>query len=383
MLTQTENRKTLEAQALLNEDIKKMDNDGFHVAGTDKTITVDIHTMFDHKAADAYLVCTGAYCDLCALSKEECTEKVKNREAFTINRNVDTMTKIFDDLVTDDGETIERRTGDYGIRQGQIHKPIPVHDVKSAQVLHGLLRSFDHFMKGLVHVKAGVFNWSERKGSYKLFVDRSKDALRTTLANSLNIKWDQPDPAGKGGTTTTGNTARLLLHKCCESAINELPEEWQEKINKWGQNLSVILRIVSSKSKVNVPVYKDFCCDLYVFLVDSFPWISITGSVHKVIGHSWELIELNGGYGMGSLDELGMEGCHKVLRGIRTRLSRKISQQANLLDTIRRMWYASDPMVNEERMKGWPYCKSCKVCGHSTRYCIKKTSSTTICCLSL
>ena len=70
--------------------------------------------------------------------------------------------------------------------------------------------------------------------------------------------------------------------------------------------------------------------------VDSktFPWISITGSVHKVLGHSWELIELNNGYGIGSLDEAGMEGCHKVLRAICTRLSRKISQQANLIDTI-------------------------------------------------
>ena len=141
----------------------------------------------------------------------------------------------------------------------------------------------------------------------------------------------------------------------------------------------MILRVVSSKSKVNVPVYKDFCNDLYVFIVDSFPWVSITGSVHKVIGHSWELIELNGGKGIGALDEAGMEGCHKVLRAIRTRLSRKISQQANLVDTIRRMWYASDPMVNQERSKGWPYCKTCAVRGHSTRYCTtKKINESTV-----
>jgi hypothetical protein len=109
--------------------------------------------------------------------------------------------------------------------------------------------------------------------------------------------------------------------------------------------------------------------DLYFFIVDNFPWVSITGSLHKVLAHSWELIELNGGKGIGSLDESGMEGCHKVLRAIRTRLSRKVSQQANLEDTLRRMWYTSDPMVNEERKKGWPFCKRCKVRGHSTRYC--------------
>ena len=132
------------------------------------------------------------------------------------------------------------------------------------------------------------------------------------------------------------------------------------------------MRVVSSKCHVNIPVFKEFCVDLYVFIVNTFPWVSITGSVHKVVGHSWELIELNGGRGIGALDEAGMEGCHKVLRGIRTRLSRKISQQANLIDTIRRMRYTSDPLVNLERKKGWPYCKLCKVCGHSTRYCPTK-----------
>ena len=177
------------------------------------------------------------------------------------------MKRIFDELEVD-GEIL-RKKGDYDIRQGQIHKPIPAHEVKSTQVLHGLLRSFDHFMKALVHVKAGVLNWSEVPGSYnKLFVDQSKEALRKEIENALSVKWDQPDPAGKGGTTTTGNTARILLHKQRETAINELPKEWQEKFNKWGQHLSVILRIVSSKSKVNVPVYKDFCNDLYVFIVD-------------------------------------------------------------------------------------------------------------------
>ena len=196
-----------------------MTDDGFPVNGTDKTVKVDIRTIFDRKAAKTYLGCTGAYCDLCTYPKDECVEKVKNREGFTINRDVQSMSRIFDELVQEDGK-IAREKGDYNIRQGQIHKPIPIHDVTSPQVLHGLLRSFDHFMKALVHVKAGVFNWSELKGSYnKLFVDRSKDALRASIENSVHVKWDQPDPSGKGGTTTTGNTARILLHTHRESAI--------------------------------------------------------------------------------------------------------------------------------------------------------------------
>lgn len=282
------------------------------------------------------------------------------------------MHRIFDELVDEDGD-ITKYLNDYSTRQGQIHKPIPTHEIRSTQVLHGLLRSFDHYMKTVVHVKAGVLNWSEIPGSYnKLFIDNSKNDLRSSLKESLHVKWDQPDPAGKGGTTTTGNTARLLLHSQREAVINELDEIWREKFSKWGQHLSVILRVISSKCQVNVLKFKEFCLDLYFFIVENFPWVSITGTVHKVLGHSWELIELNGGRGIGSLDESGMEGCHKVLRAIRTRLSRKISQQANLEDTLRRMWYTTDPMVNEERKKGWPYCKRCEIRGHSTRYCSKR-----------
>ena len=70
-----------------------------------------------------------------------------------------------------------------------------------------------------------------------------------------------------------------------------------------------------------------------------------------------------------------MEGCHKILRNIRTRLSRKISQQANMVDIIRRLWLNTDPQINLERRKGWPYCKKCKLRGNSTRYCKQEKST--------
>ena len=50
-----EMRKTLEVQAILNEDMKNMFDRGFPVNGTDKTMKVDMHTMFDRKAGETYL----------------------------------------------------------------------------------------------------------------------------------------------------------------------------------------------------------------------------------------------------------------------------------------------------------------------------------------
>ena len=126
------------------------------------------------------------------------------------------------------------------------------------------------------------------------------------------IKWDFPDSTGKGGTTTTGTIARELLYKKChrEIIISEVPERFQSTLRHYGQSLSVIIRILSSKSQVNVDDFKLFCSDLYLFLLDSFPrvsqghlpgpWISITPALHKVLAHSWELIELNDGFGLGA-----------------------------------------------------------------------------------
>ena len=90
---------------------------------------------------------------------------------------------------------------------------------------------------------------------------------------------------------------------------------------------------------------------------------------HQVL-HSCELIELNAGNGLGSLDESGLEGCNNILRKVRTNLTRKTSQMNNLTDTLKRMWYSSDPGINEDREKIKPQCKNCNnKKGHSTRYC--------------
>ena len=98
-------------------------------------------------------------------------------------------------------------------------------------------------------------------------------------------------------------------------------------------------------------------------------WVSITPSVHKLLAHSWELIDSNNGYGLGSLDESGLEGCNKLVRNIRTCIARKTSQKDNVVDTIKRMWLASDPLVQIERKKARNVCKVCSWEGHTARSC--------------
>ena len=129
-----------------------------------------------------------------------------------------------------------------------------------------------------------------------------------------------------------------------EVVIRDFPEQYREILRKYGQYLLVILRVLSSKKHVNMEKYRLFCTELHRYLISSFPrqvhhnrpgpWISITPSLHKVLCHSRELIEMNDECGLGSLDESGLEGNNKVLRAICTQLSRKTSQITNLRDTL-------------------------------------------------
>ena len=189
------------------------------------------------------------------------------------------------------------------------------------------------------------------------------------------MKWDFPDETCKGGTTRIRNNCKKLIHLEREMIISELPDDYKDTFRYFGQHLSVILRVMSSKEKVDVEKFLKFCTDLYVNLHQNFTcetekdqsvaemdqqltennqqvsWIRITPTVHKVLAHSWELIAHNEGVGLGALNESGLEGYNKILRNVRTNISRKTFQKDNLVDTIKRMWISSDPVVNQERYK--------------------------------
>ena len=333
--------------------------------------------MMDMKAAHLYFGIGGAYCDLCHTSANLAHDPKRVEEGFEITRSVEELHSLFEELVQDDG-SIQKKSRDYDQRAGLTSKPVPTNETKSVQVLHALLRCFDHFMKVAVHLRAAVFDWSESPSSInKQFLKKAKLEIQAYIEEFVGEKWDIPDGTGKGGTTTTGNTARRILHHSRDIVIRCVPENYQSIMSQFGQQLSVILRLFCSSKSINVKEYKKLCTNLYLFLLHSFPhvtnkpgtWISITPSVHKLLGHSWELIELNEGRGLKNLDESGLEVNNKILQSIRLNLARKTSQTANLEDTIRRMWLGSDAKVNEIRLKAQSYSKYCKEYGHSSRYC--------------
>ena len=386
--TGKESHETLHSLELFNNDISKVENEGFVVKMPgDRAVNVtstNVSYCLDRKASNLYLGLGGAYCDLCHHSKEDCLDIEFVKNGITITREVKSLHAIFSDLEQEDGSVLKQKN-DYSVRAGVTARPIANNQVISIQVLHGLMRSVDMFMKIVVHLVACVFDWSESKASHNhRFLEKARTDLQHKIKDATGIKWDYADATGQSGTTTTGNNCRRLLHDVAVRKLvtDSVPETNRTKMEVLGQRLSIILRVLSSKRKVNVEKYKEYCIETNVFLLSQFPrviykdlpgpWISITPSVHKVLAHSWELIQHNDGHGLGNLDESGLEACNKILRSIRKTLSRKISQEANLRDTLNRLWLASDPVVNAERLKAKPFCKVCQVRGHHTRYCPEK-----------
>ena len=384
-----ESRETLESLKVFDNDINKMKADGFTAVVGEKLVSVKVNVashMMDMKAANLYLGLGGAYCDLCDHSRADCHDPQVVRAGFEITRTVEDLHSLFEKVANDDGVVVKHRN-DYDTRKGLTNKPIPNHEVISVQVLHALLRTFDHYMKIAVHLKAEVFEWTESDTNrYHQFLVAAKKEIQQKLEEVLGERWDFPDGTGKGGTSTTGNTARRILHHGGRDiVIQMLPDRFQGIMTQIRQYLSVILRLFSSSENIDVQEYKKVCTILYLLYLESFPtqskkkspqpvdlmWISVSPTLHKLLAHSWELIEMNDGHGLKCFDESGLEANNKILRSIRLKLARKTSQADNLEDVINRLWLGSDPKVYQIRLQAQSYCKYCSEYGHSTRYCKK------------
>ena len=99
-----------------------------------------------------------------------------------------------------------------------------------------------------------------------------------------------------------------------EFTLVNFPADQVDNLLKLHRNLSVILRVISSKRQVDFQRLKSTCTDTYVLLGNKFPTVSISETIHMVLGHSFQLIELNDGYGLGQMSEQGLEGLNKLVR---------------------------------------------------------------------
>ena len=101
------------------------------------------------------------------------------------------------------------------------------------------------------------------------------------------------------------------------------------------QRLSVIGRVVSSNQLITVLDFRQYCLETYIFILTNWNWCLLAESLHRLLGHTWEMIVLNINHGLLSEFEQGSECSHKEERHAREHLSRKCDLISGDADTFR------------------------------------------------
>ena len=161
-----------------------------------------------------------------------------------------------------------RKKGDYDTRKGVTQEPITKEDINNLHPLHNLLRCFGWIFKICYHATAGHFSWSEAKLDVSnrisralQFLKKAKEEIQERVKEQTSITLEKADPTGHGGTSTTGNIAKLMLNTSNRQLLTQGIDssEVKEKIDHLVLNMAVILTIINSDRKVNINEYEEFC----------------------------------------------------------------------------------------------------------------------------
>ena len=87
--------------------------------------------------------------------------------------------------------------------------------------------------------------------------------------------------------------------------------------------------------------------ETYCKLLVCFPWCAVSPSVHRILAHSWEVIEMNDSFGLGNLSEEGLEALNKYVCSRRETGARKDCTLHNFTDTFNHLWDRSRPTIVE------------------------------------
>jgi len=181
----------------------------------------------------------------------------------------------------------------------------------------------------------------------------------------IGIKYNFPDVSGFGGNSTTGHEARKFFRsqELRERMVEMYPDEDQEKdvFREFLENDSMIMRLAQCTRKLNVDKLDELCRRQTLLIVNTWPWVKLTPSLHELYAHLPDLVRNNNEFGLGDLSEENLESLHRNFKADRENFSRLFSVKEMLQDTFKRQNTRSDPVVRI-------YAKShrCELCNSAT-----------------
>ena len=208
-------------------------------------------TMFNGKMFGFLSGAGGASCQLCTATREQ----LKNMElvecGYPINRHVKDAIDIFSDV--NEEEFLKLPSEKTHLLT---HLPMSNIDILSASPLHSYLSEFSLFMLLIYHLDAGQRKWSLTSPK----IHQSMNRMRSLLLEKTGLHVDIS--SYDGGTSSTGNVARSCFHNekdFTRWATSSLLPEDKSSIALIQKNLSVILRLYNSSSKLDTLKLDNFC----------------------------------------------------------------------------------------------------------------------------
>ena len=342
----------------VESDVKMIKEEGVVVQGGDETaLTATCKqcklSMIDGKMATTLLHLEGAYCTMCSRSQDDCQRESVILAGFTIDRSVESISQLALSLSNPDTGEIVKRKADYEKRAGICGQPITEQDLtKIIPVCHSKIRSFEWLMelaiRALSHQKWStvtnrVVYTKEDNEHYKTARERVKEVMKSKLA--VNI--------GNPGDMITGASFQKFSSDFARTVLSSLlKEDEREDFSEIQLGICTLVKVMNSqKRRVNVDKVRRLGQQVYLLLVRRFPWVAISPSVHRILAHSWEVMQLNDCYGLGGQSEEGLEALNKHIRSIRSKGARKDSTIHNFTDVYNHLWDRSRPTIVEMERK--------------------------------
>ena len=233
------------------------------------------------------LNCLGAYCTMCVKSQSECQDPEVIKAGFVIERDVQGIKDLALSLTDPETGEVVRKRADYSTRQGVCGQPVTESDLtKTIPVCHSKIRSFewiiDFLVRALSHKKwkttsNDVIYSKEEKEDYKAKREMVKEGVYNNLA--INI--------GNPGDMVTGKSFQKFSSDAGRAFIVSLMnDDDQEAFQLILLGLSATVKgINSQKRRVNIEKVRELTQDVYLAIVEHFPWAAVSLSVHRILAH--------------------------------------------------------------------------------------------------
>jgi hypothetical protein len=218
-------------------------------------------------------------------------------------------------LHADEAGHIPSAPGDYADRKGATGVPI----VKKADVCsvipvcHVKIHTFAWFIKLMVRENSHQL-WHQSHAPVRFTPEQKKDEKEARAEIKAVVMKELGINIGDASDMLTGNQF-FKFSEARDFFAGLLHDETKrEDFKEIHLGMCSIVRVLNTqRRKVDMAKLRFLGNEIYMLMAETFPWAAISTSLHRVLGHGWEVVEISGGKG------------HRAKRDLKRKTSTSVS----------------------------------------------------------